>query len=189
MKLIPQVVHRFFYYRKLRSFIDQVKPRRIMEIGVGGGLGAKNMIARAKEKRKNVEYYGFDSFERTSEKEIRKALIKTGGKIHLFKGDSKKILPNWIRRLPKMDFVYIDGGHDYETVSPDWKNVQRLRHPRTIVVFDDFNFEGVRSVVSNIKNHRVKIVPAFPSPIPAPLFQVISGFSYRFAVVSRLDPL
>ena len=52
-------------------------------------------------------------------------------------------------QLPKMDLVFIDGGHSQETVASDWMNVQDLLHA-TSVVFDDYPNFGIGLVVDAI---------------------------------------
>lgn len=136
-----------------------------MEIGTYKGDTAKRMIRTAQKIGvKNVEYYGTDLFEKPADYEVRflnagwippedvKAkLERTGAKVRLIKGNTRETLPHEVPNLPKMDFIYIDGGHSYETVKCDWKYAQRLMHPDTIVVFDDYwSFEGVRRVVDGI---------------------------------------
>lgn len=55
------------YFSFLRSIVAQVKPKRIMEIGVFFGEGARVMIEEAKSQTQGeIEYFGFDLFEPTS---------------------------------------------------------------------------------------------------------------------------
>lgn len=50
--------------------------------------------------------------------------------------------------MPSVDFLFIDGGHDYDTVLDDWNNYGRLVRPGGIVAFHDLGREhpGVRPV-------------------------------------------
>lgn len=59
--------------------------------------------------------------------------------IKLFKGNTKQSLPANISQISAVDFVYIDGGHSYETVKSDYLNVKPVLKTGTAVVFDDFN--------------------------------------------------
>jgi len=65
----------------------------------------------------------------------------TKAEVSLFKGNTKKTLPATVDNLPKMDVIYIDGGHSIETTRNDWKYAQRLMDKHTIVYFDDYNDE------------------------------------------------
>lgn len=168
----------------LKHLIFVSKPKRIMEIGVQDGLGARAMVEAARKAgRRKVEYYGFDLFggaplsgeaaigeargfrrflerirykillhlKRDSKKEIQAMLGELGARCYMYKGDSRLVLPEVLPGLPKMDFIHIDGGHDYETCKSDWENARKLMSRRTIVVFDDYPMEGVRRVVEEIK--------------------------------------
>lgn len=59
--------------------------------------------------------------------------------IKLFKGNTKETLPDNLSQVSPVDFVYIDGGHSYETVKSDYLNVKSILKTGTVVVFDDFN--------------------------------------------------
>jgi len=138
-----------------------------MEIGTYKGETAERLIRAAQSNHDQVEYYGFDLFARvpaneffpTSKdvptlEEVKTRLDRTGAKIRLFKGDTRETLPSLVEKLPKMDFIFIDGGHSEETVRSDWENSRRLMHDRTLVVFDDMGLFGVTKVVESIdKNH------------------------------------
>ena len=115
-------------YRYLFQCIKDSKCRKIMEIGTWDGLHALQMIREAKKIHKDkVEYYGFDLFEDFDNKlhgeklgtkkapslsTVKDKLLRTRCVIKLFKGDSTQILPQVINQLPKMDLIFIDGGHN-----------------------------------------------------------------------------
>jgi hypothetical protein len=59
-------------------------------------------------------------------------------------------------QLPKMDLVFIDGGHSTETVATDWENVKDLLHEKSIVFFDDYpNWGVVLLLMVLIQNFRM----------------------------------
>ena len=192
LKVLRKTYRKFFKgpkrYKYLFKFIKKNKCKRIMEIGTWDGEHALQMIKEAQKFPGNeVEYYGFDLFElldeKTSQKEFSKEwsdskftrpwpslrnvenkLKKTGARIHLFQGNTKDTLPKVIRELPKMDFVFIDGGHDIETVENDWKYVQQVMSSNTIVIFDDYwNREdgGCKKTIKKIDKakFKVKVLP------------------------------
>lgn len=144
-------------YTRLLEIIRTEKCKKIMEIGTWNGRQAERMIGEAAKHHGagEVEYYGFDLFDLQDddmfEKELAKRarpmaeveerLEKTGARIRLFKGNTISTLPEIVPSLPKMDLIYIDGGHSLETIESDWRNVKKLMHERMVVVFDDY-WEG-----------------------------------------------
>lgn len=152
-----------------------------MEIGTWTGDRAVTMIKLAKRyhEAKEIDYYGFDLFgqmttERFAEEkskwpptqqEADKKLSTTGANIRLFQGDTMKILPDMVPKLPKMDLVFIDGGHSLETIANDWHWVSKLMHDKTVVIFDDYwpdrTDAGCKVTVDRIDRHayRVNLLP------------------------------
>jgi len=163
-------------YKYLFEIIRANKSRKIMEIGTWNGVHALEMIEEAKKHSspKEIEYYGFDLFEllddKTTLKEfakvppsleiVREKLERTNAKIHLYKGYTKDTFPRVINELPKMDFVFIDGGHSIETIKNDWEYVQRVIDEKTIVIFDDYwnkDDAGCKKVIEDIDKEKFEV--------------------------------
>ncbi|PIR41636.1 MAG: hypothetical protein COV31_00145 [Candidatus Yanofskybacteria bacterium CG10_big_fil_rev_8_21_14_0_10_46_23] len=181
IKRISSWMRRPKRYWQIFWLIIRVKPRRIMEIGTWTGDRALTMIKLAKRHHSDeeIEYYGFDLFgqmttERFSEeiskwpptqKEAYDKLSATGADVHLFQGDTMKVLPDMISKLPKMDLIFIDGGHSLETITNDWHWASELMHDKTVVIFDDYwpdrTDAGCKVTVDGIdqKMYRVSILP------------------------------
>jgi predicted O-methyltransferase YrrM len=160
-------------YKNLNQTIDQLKPKNIMEIGVWNGNRSLQMITAAQKYHspEKINYYGFDLFEDlTLEKfkeevskmpplkqEVEDKLRMTKSNINLFKGDTIQSLPENIAKLPKMDFIFIDGGHSLKTITNDWYCVQQLMHNETVVIFDDYwnrNDAGAKPIIEGIDKDR-----------------------------------
>lgn len=163
-------------YRHLVEIVDRRKCRRILEVGTWNGRHAVEMIEAAGRHRpvSGVEYYGFDLFEEIDEEKIAEEVSKrpppmrevearlraTGATIRLYQGDTVETLPAEAPELPAMDFIFVDGGHSYETVASDWEAVQGLVHLGTVVVFDDYwgrPDAGVDRVVAEIDRSRYDV--------------------------------
>ncbi len=141
-------------YAHLFRAIHERKCRKILEIGVFDGVHAKWMIetAHIHHPMHQIEYHGVDLFELLTDELFQKELAKrpparrdvearlhaTGANIYLHQGNSRHVLPALKEELGVMDIIFIDGGHSFETISADWKNVQPFVGPRTIVLFDDY---------------------------------------------------
>lgn len=166
-------------YQYLYKIIKGKKCRKIMEIGTFDGKHALKMIKTAKKFHgERVEYFGFDLFEGMNKKILEKEIAKkpitkeetknlldtTGCKINLFKGFTEITLPQNIEKLPKMDLIFIDGGHSLETIKNDWYYSKKLMNKNTVVIFDDYwnrNNAGCKKIIENIdrEKYKVKILP------------------------------
>lgn len=163
-------------YKYLFEIIKNNRCKRIMEVGTWDGEHASQMIKVAKKnfRPEETEYYGFDLFELLNDEmaqeeyalippnleKVENRLEKTKAKIHLYRGNTNDTLPKVINKLPKMDFVFIDGGHSLETVQNDWKYVQQVMGYHTVVIFDDYwNREdlGCKKVVEGIDRGKFKV--------------------------------
>src|SRR3972149_636465 len=154
-------------YGHLVREIRRGKCHTILEICVWNGDRSVRMIKTALENDitpETIRYYGFDLFENADENVVSleaskfppsidmvrnklKAFSDIGVDIHLYKGDTTQILPDLLSTLPVMDFVFIDGGHSYETAKSDWECVKRIIGNRSVVIFDDYvNDEGIQNM-------------------------------------------
>lgn len=187
VKVIKKLYYKMFAkeprrYKYLFETIRKNKCRKIMEIGTWNGEHALRMIEEAKKNFPpgEIQYYGFDLFELLDDKMaskefstskippsleiVREKLAKTNAEIHLYKGDTRNTLPKVVNELPKVDFVFIDGGHSIEAIQNDWKYVQKFMDEKTIVIFDDYwnrDDAGCKKVVEGIDKTKfeVRILP------------------------------
>lgn len=141
-------------YPNLYKTIKESGATKLMEIGTWNGDHGKEMIitAQLRSPKKKISYYGFDLFELMdkdnfekeyakippSMNEVKEKLSATGANVKLFKGNTNKTLPENYKKLPKMDFIFIDGGHSVDTIKNDWKYSEKLMHKDTVVIFDDY---------------------------------------------------
>jgi len=170
-------------YGHLRQTIKRQRARRLLEIGVWDAVHSTWMIEAALEHHRpdEISYYGFDLFEHADEStidhEVSKAaptmqhvravlqrFVDQGVTVHLFRGDTTVMLPKLAPVLPRMDFVFIDGGHSEETVRSDWTCVTRCIGPESVVIFDDYVDErsavesgvGVNTVINGLDSAQYK---------------------------------
>ena len=144
-------------YRALFETIYKRKCRRLVEIGTYDGVQARHMIRTAMNhhNRGDIEYFGFDLFENlTDEKfeaepskraptmqEVEGRLRPMGANIRLFAGETAETLPRAVGEIGRADFIFIDGGHSFETISSDWKYTEELMGPGSVAIFDDYYTE------------------------------------------------
>ncbi len=116
-----------------------------MEIGVLEDEKARTMVEVAIKKYSppEIEYYGFDFFDGSAYLQVVKKLQKTGCNFKLFKGDTVDIIPQVVKKLPKMDLIFIDGGKSYSEAKSDWGHSKTLMHERTADFVHNYIFSGV----------------------------------------------
>lgn len=157
-------------YSLIYDILKSARFHNIMEIGTWNGDNAIKMISAASKNTPiaEIKYYGFDLFEMatadkmseewTSEKfppshqDVYNRLASTGAAINLYVGDTNTTLLD-LSELPRMDMIFIDGGHSIDTIRHDWKCVQQVISKGTTILFDDYNNQstwGAASIVDAI---------------------------------------
>jgi predicted O-methyltransferase YrrM len=156
------------------------KPKSFLEVGVFHGVTARNVCELLfKIHKNNFKYIGLDLFEKSDENEseiipstkfsnplkqiyfkyIKKQdpytleavndLLKDFEKnIHLVKGNSNKVLKKI--DMSKIDYVFLDGGHDYQTIKNDLNNCVDVVENNGTILCDDYNLSyapGVKKAI------------------------------------------
>lgn len=80
-------------------------------------------------------------------------LSKFKNSISIYKGYSKEILPRL--RLEEIDFVFLDGGHSYNTVKEDLNILRGRLKKKSVIICDDYNIShyGVNRAVNEIREN------------------------------------
>ena len=170
--------------------ITKKKPKTFLEVGVFHGVTARNVCELLyKIHGKEFKYIGLDLFEENDENKdeiipntkfsnplktiffkyikrqnpysleaVKDLLNKFKDNIHLIKGNSNKIL-NEID-MKKIDYVFLDGGHDYETVKSDLNNCVDVILNNGTILCDDYNLSyapGVKRAINEyVKENNFK---------------------------------
>lgn len=174
---------KFDVIKDFYELFDTYNVSSVGEIGTHNGKTASQILDYLLSKNISITYTGYDLFDEASEvtnkEEINgkgvgsyqraisklqklKKKYQDNFQYKLIKGNTKNTLTP-----SKFDFVYIDGGHSYETVKHDYNMVKDSK----IIIFDDYHLEGVKNFVDEllIENNDFKIIrkeystnPAFP---------------------------
>ena len=174
--------------------VRKKKPKFFLEVGVFHGVTARNVCELLFEIHKeNFKYIGLDLFEKNDEnkseiipntnfsnplkqiyfkyikrqdpytlKAVEDLLKKFKNNIHLIKGNSNIIL-NKID-MSKIDYVFLDGGHEYETVKNDLYSCSEVVENHGTILCDDYNLSyapGVKRAIDEyveIKNYKCEIL-------------------------------
>lgn len=156
----------------INEYIQEHKPKRIMEIGLANGDNAKKMIESAGGK---VEYYGFDIFPGNFQDKTKEKLEETGATVNLYKGYSNEIIPQKMDELPQMDLIFIDGDHSYSGTKEDWENSKKLiKDDGVIFVHNYYSHKGVKRVVDEIRNDIYSV-------------EIFEDFGWGLAKIERIE--
>ena len=166
--------------------ISKSSPKNFLEIGIFQGVTARNVCELLyKIHKDNFRYIGIDIFEDDEKSKdevipnvnfknpikqfyyryikrenpysltsVRKLLKKFEQNIEIIKGDSNKILPNI--DLSNVDYVFLDGGHSYETVKSDLNNCKIVLENKGTILCDDYNLSyapGVKKAIDEFSTN------------------------------------
>lgn len=115
----------------------------VLEIGFNAGHSSDTFL----KNNKTLNIISFDIGRHDYVSHAKEYIdIVYPGRHTLIIGDSTKTIPTFIKnnKDKKYDFIFIDGGHEYETARADLENCYHLAHENTIVALDDTVFrEGI----------------------------------------------
>lgn len=134
----------------LKKYLDEITISKIGEIGTHKGNTSLQLITYLSKKNNYINFLGYDIFDDAigNVEFNRKEMNGKGGAsfeyVFTRLENLKKSISNFDFCLYKglttdtlettvFDFVYIDGGHSYETVKHDYEKVKDSR----LIVFDD----------------------------------------------------
>lgn len=169
--------------RPFYKIFDRYKPNVICEIGTHDAKTAVQFIDYCIEYNSKLKYIGYDIFDDVKNNaDFHKKEIngKGAGKLSTAKNNlnhrqrkykrfTYKLIKGFTHDTlseSKYDFVYIDGGHSYETVKNDYNKLSQS----TVIVFDDYQTDGVKKffdeLIKNKKITKVTWEEAFDAPKP-----------------------
>jgi hypothetical protein len=149
------------------KYIERIKPKLIIEVGTYFGGSARHMATLAKDFNKDVEIVCIDTFLGSVEhwhnhQYFKPDFFKVGrppiyeqfisNVIHL--GLQKTITPFPIDSINggltlqrydvQADMIYIDGGHEYESITTDLRVFRKLVRPGGILILDDSHYGPIQ---------------------------------------------
>ena len=170
--------------------VEKKRPKFFLEVGVFHGVTARNVCELLSDIHKNdFKYIGLDLFEESDENRdeiipntqfsnplktiyfkyikrlnpyskeaVQDLLSKFKNNIYLIKGNSNKVLKEM--DMSKIEYVFLDGGHDYNTVINDLNNCKEVINNNGTVLCDDYDLgyaPGVKKAIDEfIKQHKFK---------------------------------
>jgi hypothetical protein len=166
------------------------KPKSFLEIGVFHGVTARNVCELLHQIHgNNFKYVGLDLFEMSEENKsevipstkfknlfkkiyhqyimrqdpysieaVSNLLKKFKDQVHLIKGNSNQLLKKM--DMSKIDFVFLDGGHEYNTVVNDLNSCLDVIKCNGSILCDDYKLSsapGVKKAIDEfVENNNFK---------------------------------
>lgn len=127
--------------RKIYRTIRKHKVASIVEIGLGDGSRAANMIRVAKKYSltKNIRYTGVDLFEgrepgqpQLALRDMHKQLSSSGAKIQLVPGDLSSALPRIANSHIRTDLILFSAGQPESELDNCWFYFPRMLHAGSV---------------------------------------------------------
>lgn len=172
-------------YAQLEDLVDEVKPARIVEVGVHTGRRSVLMCTRALLHVPEVHFVGYDVFDTMTDEFQLEALNGKGAtSFDRFKNTMDTRLPSTGRVSWEViigntretlhpfqieaDFAFIDGDHRAEVIAGDFA---AIRGAARMVVFDDYfrpdfkdrlpdlDVYGANKIVDALPKSMVEILP------------------------------
>ena len=170
--------------------IAKKRPKTFLEVGVFHGVTARNVCELLNDIHGNdFKYIGLDLFEENNENKneiipntkfsnplktiffkyikrqnpyslnaVKDLLSKFKDNIHLIKGNSNKIL--YKIDMKQIEYVFLDGGHDYNTVINDLECCKEVVLNNGTILCDDYDLSyapGVKKAIDEfIKKNSFK---------------------------------
>ena len=174
--------------------VESKKPKFFLEVGVFHGVTARNVCELLyKIHKDDFKYIGLDLFEKSDEnnseiipntkfsnplkqlyfkyikkqdpyslESVKNLLKKFKKNVHLIVGNSNKVLKKI--DMSKIDYVFLDGGHDYETVKNDLNSCVEVIGNNGTILCDDYNLSyapGVKRAIDEfvkINNFKCDVI-------------------------------
>ena len=111
---------------------------------------------------KTIYYKYIVRLDPYSKESVEKLLSKHKDNINIIKGNSNKVLKEI--SLDRFDFVFLDGGHKYETVLNDLKSLTKVVINKGVILCDDYDLTyapGVKKAIDEyvlLNNFNLRIL-------------------------------
>lgn len=156
--------------------IDTVKPKLIVEVGTWMGGSARFMAKHAVTVDPEVEVVCIDTFLGSVEHWSKESYLMTleNGRPNIYRQFLSNVLHEnlqniitpfpvdsingfgWMKKMNIVpDMIYIDAGHDYESVASDFSRWPTLLRPGGILIGDDFHHPPIIQAAKDVFGDKV----------------------------------
>lgn len=133
------------------DFLIKNKIKKTLEVGFGNGCSTAYIISATKDK-----HYAIDPFENMFSNLGLENIKNLKLDEHLiFENDfSHSALPKLLKKGVKIDFAFIDGNHQFDSIFIDFYFIDLLLNHHGYVLFHDSWMRSTQHVISWIKNNK-----------------------------------
>lgn len=134
--------------RLLVRTVHKLKPRRIVQLGIGLGERTRRMfeIALWHHAPESMRFVGIDLFEARNGgtpgmplKQAHAMLKPSGIKVQLVPGDPLSALMRTANTIPGNDLLLVSADQDQDSLTQAWFFVPRILHPQSLVLLETAN--------------------------------------------------
>lgn len=152
------------FFNLIKDVFEDKSYSTIGEIGTHKAGSAKQFVWLLSPRTQKLHYTGYDVFDSNNDPEALRKKERNGKSTPtidqaIFELDRLKnrflnfdytlhqgLTSDTLTTPKKFDFVYIDGGHSYETVKHDYSMVKES----SLIIFDDANLPGVKKFLNEL---------------------------------------
>ena len=125
------------YIPHIHSILSNFENPRILEIGICDGISTFSLLQRICRTHRKFKYTGVDVLLRKPVIEtLRYMMFDKDQIVELVEENSLKYLKN---TNDVFDVIFVDGDHNYYTVSKELEFLEGLSYNKTIIVCDDYS--------------------------------------------------
>jgi len=150
------------------------KPYRVLHFGVGDGVLAVQVLNEAFNKgRPNIEYYGFDLFERATPQHIKdqfldvlppsKATVEK-----LLKGKTKAKISLNPEEVPVVDLIVLGGPRSLSAIRSSFLLAKKSLHAKTVLLVDSYYQGDYTKGSAHLVDKHISLLPGLDVQVRTP---------------------
>lgn len=132
------------YVMMLYEFVLELKPEKVLEIGVHVGQSTKTILMALEKNKKGT----LVSIDRKRRSPLSPGYLDLASRFHLIRGSSHdervfEVVKNILKDNELYNILFIDGDHSYDGVKQDWENYTPMVKPGGLIILHDVTNRNV----------------------------------------------
>jgi hypothetical protein len=127
------------YVKSVQRHLSTIENPSVLEIGLNVGEVYNEIAKYLCENKQEFSLFGVDVIVQGPVRNTIDELKRTENqRCELFEENSLSFLPNFVQMNKKLDVWFIDGDHNYYTVSNELTYVDKITHDKSVIILDDY---------------------------------------------------